>query len=65
ADTMKEIRWNTFYYVASWGGGNRDRPIILRSKVPPTLAEFANIDTCYTPLYVPCESVEAYKRAPG
>ncbi len=65
ADTMKEIRWNTFYYVASWGGGNRDRPIILRSKVPPTLAEFANIDTCYAPLYVPCESVEAYKRAPG
>ena len=67
ADTMKEVRDQTFTYANFFMSETEagERPVILRSKVPPILAEFANIDTCYTPLYVPCESVSAYRQAPG
>jgi hypothetical protein len=66
ADTMESLFSNDYDFNGiKPAAGIKEQPIIMRSKVPPTLGEYANIDTCYTPLYVPCESVEAYKRAPG
>jgi hypothetical protein len=66
ADTMDRLDFHDFDFNGiKPAAGSKERPVILRSKVPPRLGDFANQDTCYTPLYVPCESVEAYKRAPG